>query len=370
MGQDRPTILRSRIEMVVMSLRAANTGRPMAPLEQLQTNNRTFLGRHWQEHSVLSRMFSAHHGLRILSFGCSTGEELVSLQALFPGAEIFGCDVDWYSLQKARALLSGSANIFHSDGELINENGPYDIIVCNSVLLSRTTRKDGKASGIDTKRWLETVDLLDSVLKPGGIIQIINSNIPFRLHPCFKGYQKQSSDLLVGCNFVDMFDLESRHLCSGVSGVGWSSHVPQHLGEKDWDRLIPDDLDVIHWRKSGGDKGPGVPNDEKLPNLIVAKSLAEGQTSYRPIVASDKTRPTSYVEVKSVWKAVSNEYVQINRTHSRVWFDGSTVRECHTVIDIDGVEATAFIEATLGRRSTRLSSQQIFSAQPIRSAGF
>src|SRR4051812_759619 len=116
---------------------------------QLQTNNKTFVGRYWTEHAVLRRYVPSDAGLAILSFGCSTGEELVSLAALFPGARLFGCDIDWHNLSAARALLGRAATIFESRDDEIVRHGPFDVIVCNSVLMSHTTAVAGRASGID-----------------------------------------------------------------------------------------------------------------------------------------------------------------------------------------------------------------------------
>lgn len=341
----------------------------MSPLAQLQTNNRTFLRRHWHEFTVLSRLFTSHAGLNVLSFGCSTGEELLSLRALLPGASLFGCDVDWHSLQKARALLGGSATVFLSDDATLRAHGPYDIIVCNSVLLAPVQVVGGAKRGIDPGLWSETVSLLDSAMNPGGVLQIVNTNIPFRLHPKASGYEPAASPILFGCNFVDLFDLESRHLCTGVAGAGWSSVPPRHLGEEHWARLSVDDIETVHWRKSGGRPQPP-PIDERLLNLPVTGEWASGTTSYRPFLDRGESRPSTHVEIDTAWKAVAVDSVRLERIQRRIWFDGSTAYTRAVSVDLEGPSATAFIESALGRRSTRLASDACFDPEAVRSPSF
>ena len=93
---------------------------------QLQQSASTSVARYWNVYSVLRRYFSSDRNLKILSFGCSTGEELVTLRTLFPSADLFGCDTDWYNLQCARAMLKRSALVFHSsDQEVAQTSGSF-----------------------------------------------------------------------------------------------------------------------------------------------------------------------------------------------------------------------------------------------------
>jgi hypothetical protein len=338
----------------------------MTQRPQLQTNSRTYVGRHWQEHSVVSRMVADSRETRILSFGCSTGEELMTLRLLFPNARLFGCDIDWSALQKARSLNGANAEIFFSSDEAIECSGPFDLIVCNSVLLSHTTVKNGVRSGVDPNLWLDTIAMLDKSLAPGGVLQIVNSNIPFRLHPCAANYSAEKSNLLLGCNFVDMFDLENRHLCTGVPGVGWSCHLPQHLAEEYSSLLKPVDLDVFHWRKEGNGRTFSAPQDEIIPNMPRGKVLATGSSSYQPTPPANSSKPRTYVQVSSVWEALTVDCVRITRTHSRVWFDDIPVSESVTTVDLVGPEATVFLESVSGRRSSRLAFDAMFNAAPVR----
>lgn len=337
---------------------------------QLQNNNLTFLGRHWTEHCVLRRYFDSDHQLSILSFGCSTGEELISIKSLFPCAKLYGCDIDWHNLIKARALLGKDACIFHSNESTIENHGPFDIILCNSVLLTSGSNNQTPSRGIDPTLWKDTISLLDSCLKPGGIIQIINSNIPFRLHPKFDNYQVLQSSLFNGPNFVDLFDLDGTQLCSGVSGAGWSGMLHRHIAREGWQQLIPSDLEDIHFQKKEGDKAkPKYLLDEKIPNLSSNNFLASGSTSYRPQIPLNDFR-SSFTIVEVSWRAIKVDAVSLERVSKRIWFDGNCISTKKASIDMIGAEATAFIESVIGQRSSRISFESLLNARAIRSNSF
>jgi hypothetical protein len=336
---------------------------------QLQTNNRTFLGRYWTEHSVLRRYVPSDDGLAVLSFGCSTGEELATLGALFPAARLYGCDVDWHNLRAARALLGRAAIVFESTEREVLRHGPFDVIVCNSVLLQPTRLVDGRPRGIDPERWLDAVALLDAALAPGGLLQLINSNIPFRYHPLAAGYDPIRSPLIFGPHFVDQFDLRGRHLCTGVAGAGWSAIVSRHLGEEAWRDLQPSDLHDVHLRKRGGPAPLPVVHDECLPNLPHGRSWASGAATYRPTLTDD-TRPSTHLEVDVQWRTVGVDNVRLEREARRIWFDGTVVPAGRAVVEMTGSPATAFIEAMTGRPASRLALDAVLQPQAVRASAF
>jgi hypothetical protein len=341
----------------------------MSANAQLHTNNQTFLGRYWTEHCLLRRYVPSDQGLAILSFGCSTGEELATLRALFPGARLFGCDVDWHNLQAARALAGDTAAIFFSSNEEIQRHGPFDVIVCNSVLLRPTSVQEGRKRGIEPALWLAVVDVLDAALKPGGLLQIINSNIPFRCHPAAAEYEPLRSPLILGPNFVDQFDLAGRHLCSGVAGAGWSGLLSRHWGEEAWPELRPTDFQDVHFQKRGGQATLTPIQDEAIPNLPPGDCWATGTMTYRPHLTPDP-RPSTHTEIDLTWTTVGVDGLRLNRSARRIWFDGSVCFTANTVVEMTGPAATAFIEAATGRRSTRLAVDALLGAQAIRSPAF
>lgn len=331
---------------------------------QLQTNNKTFLGRHWTEHTLLRRYKPADKDLSILSFGCSTGEELLTIRTLFPNASLFGCDIDWHSLQAARALCGQGATIFQSSDKEIMRHGPFDVILCNSVLLRHTSIAAGRARGIAPDLWLQVVASLDASLKPGGILQIINSNIPFRCHPVASNYTPLRSSLILGPNFVDQFDLDGNHLCSGVGGTGWSAVLTRHLAEAGSSLLQWTDLQDVHFQKIGGDPVDAL-HDEILLNIPAGDCWASGSMTYRPQITPDR-RPSTHVEVDLEWKTIGVESVRIERTARRIWFNGTIPWTAKSTIDLTGSPAAALIESAVGKRCSRLSVDALLGSQPAR----
>lgn len=339
-------------------------------IEQLHTNRKTFLGRYWHPFTVLRRYLAQSGDLNILSFGCSTGEELLTLRALFPTAKLTGCDVDPEALLAARALLGDEADVVPSNEAELTPRGPYDVIVCNSVLMRSTRPVGGRKLGLQPQLWIDTVALLDGLLKPGGIFQIINSNFPFRYHPLARGYHVLHSPLIFGPNFVDMFDLEGRHLCTGIPGAGWSAMLTRHLGEEHWAELRATDFQDIHFCKAGAGNPPPPVTDEIIPLPLpqTDKSRASGTMTYRPAIPIEDSKPSTYLEVDVAWEAPSVDAIRLERKARRIWFDGATAWQGRSIVEMSGPAATAFIEASTGQRSTRLAMDTAFDSGEMRRA--
>src|SRR5262249_14240005 len=72
---------------------------------------------------------------KVLSFGCSTGEEVLTLRQYFPDAWITGADINKRNLSHCRKLVVDSRiNFVHSDLATIQKHGPFDAIFCMAVL--------------------------------------------------------------------------------------------------------------------------------------------------------------------------------------------------------------------------------------------
>ncbi|MBN8454232.1 class I SAM-dependent methyltransferase [Accumulibacter sp.] len=130
--------------------------------------------------------------IKILSFGCSTGDELMTLAAYFPGDRIYGCDINPEALAAARELTQQSdISVFESNRANLEKYGPFDIIFANSVLcinapnpallraefpfskfeqlavqLARLLTADGMLFLFNTSYFPEDSDELFSVVKP------------------------------------------------------------------------------------------------------------------------------------------------------------------------------------------------------------
>lgn len=121
--------------------------------------------------------------LRILSFGCSTGEEIQSLDAhYFTGAQIDGVDIDEAALIAARSktYANNEVEIFDFDA-FAGESKTYDLIFAMSVLCRWPTTKGlSDISGIyPFSAFAKTATLLHARLAPGGYLVIFNANYRF-----------------------------------------------------------------------------------------------------------------------------------------------------------------------------------------------
>lgn len=122
---------------------------------------------------------------RILSFGCSTGEECATLRTYFPGSRIAGVDTNIGVLRAARRswrhLLDGTLTLEHSSTLEQEPDGSFDVVFCMSVLVRHPETMDlddcSRCYAFD--EFDAQVTLLDRLIRPGGLLVIQNSNFRF-----------------------------------------------------------------------------------------------------------------------------------------------------------------------------------------------
>jgi SAM-dependent methyltransferase len=123
---------------------------------------------------------------QILSYGCSTGEEVFSLKHYFPDGEIKGIDINPYSIGQARARLAKAPtpsitfSMANSPSGELTEH--YDAIFCLAVLRHGTldaTMPESCDAYIKFSDVAELVADLSRCLKPGGLIAIQHSHFRF-----------------------------------------------------------------------------------------------------------------------------------------------------------------------------------------------
>lgn len=108
---------------------------------------------------------------RILSFGCSTGEEAQTLAEIFPQATIVGVDTDYYSVSTARKNNKYKNRVFfHTD---VGATGRYDIVTCFMVLFSLET-------SIPRDKWEEVCKIIDDTVAANGLLMIYTSDYDFK----------------------------------------------------------------------------------------------------------------------------------------------------------------------------------------------
>ncbi|EGF93757.1 methyltransferase domain protein [Asticcacaulis biprosthecium C19] len=170
---------------------------------QQQGNSHTFAGRNAAFFKALHRAFGeqADTPLKILSFGCSTGEECLDIQKEFPNAQVFGTDIKQSALKQAMDKCPASMTIFPSNEAAIAQHGPYDAITAMSVFCKwPTTSELANISELYPFSTFEAglVNLVRN-LKIGGILLLQNAQymvedtrLAGHLHPINETFRESS----------------------------------------------------------------------------------------------------------------------------------------------------------------------------------
>jgi 2-polyprenyl-3-methyl-5-hydroxy-6-metoxy-1,4-benzoquinol methylase len=126
------------------------------------------------------------HGVRILSFGCSRGEEVYSLRNYFPAAAITGIDIDPrnidFCLARARAEESAGMTFVTAATTEGERTESYDAIFCLAVLCLADLTTSG-AQRCDPHLRFENFERMvtdfSRCLKPGGLLLLHTTNFRF-----------------------------------------------------------------------------------------------------------------------------------------------------------------------------------------------
>lgn len=118
------------------------------------------------------------HAHRVLSFGCSTGEECISLASYFPKAQIVGADINPVIVLKAmKKHRSDRIRFIYASDHILKRCGRFDAVFCMSVL--RMPEPAHLSGQYPFERFQERALFLESLVKPGGILVIHNSSYRF-----------------------------------------------------------------------------------------------------------------------------------------------------------------------------------------------
>lgn len=146
-----------------------------------QTTTLTCMDRYPEVFSEVQGYFGKEAKIRILSYGCSTGEEVLTLRGYFPNAEIVGADINLNCLKICRSRLVDDRIFFiESTDALIASSGPYDVIFCMAVLQREPHSIIGKgimnlSEIYPFERFERQLLKLDESLNGSGLMVIYNT---------------------------------------------------------------------------------------------------------------------------------------------------------------------------------------------------
>ncbi len=102
-----------------------------------QTSQVTYMNRYPDIFTACKQYFRelGKEDIKILSFGCCTGEEVVTLRSYFPKAIIVGADINTRSLKICKQRkLDDKISFIKSSDRTIKKAGPFDAVFCMAVL--------------------------------------------------------------------------------------------------------------------------------------------------------------------------------------------------------------------------------------------
>lgn len=166
------------------------------PNDLFQPSNATLPDRYPEVFAFVQRELGAESSVKILSFGCSTGEEVFSLRNYFPRATIKGFDINPGNIAVCRRRLKsvGDPGItFDTGGTLAGEaTASYDAIFCLAVLRhGDLARKHALRCDpiLHFERFSVAVDSFRRCLKPGGLLAMRHNNFRLCDAPASRGFE-------------------------------------------------------------------------------------------------------------------------------------------------------------------------------------
>lgn len=132
----------------------------------------------------------------ILSFGCSTGEEVFTLGRRFTTATVRGIDINPACIRAARRSFAANPDprISFTRADSASDEVPhsYDAIFALSVLRHGrldAEQPDNCSTILPFARFAAAITALDACLKPGGFLIIWGSHFRFADLPLATGYE-------------------------------------------------------------------------------------------------------------------------------------------------------------------------------------
>lgn len=160
--------------------------RAISPDNLFQPSRDTYPDRYPEIFRFVADRLVGSESVRLLSFGCSTGEEVFSLRRYVANAEIRGIDINAVNIAvcRRRQRCSGDQRMsFQVSGSASREvTSAYDAVFCMAVLRHGDLSRDGVRRcdhRITFAAFESTVAELARCVRPGGLLIIQHSNFRF-----------------------------------------------------------------------------------------------------------------------------------------------------------------------------------------------
>lgn len=191
-------------EMADPHRRALRIARETQGDQLMQWSSATFADRYPEYFTALQQELANVGRPRILSFGCSTGEEVFTLRRYFPDAELTGIDINAHSIALANAALARRADqtgiTFRCAGSLDDEPSAHYDAICAMAVLRHGELTRLRPASCEAYLPFEKVERavagLIRCLKPGGLLMVSNCNYRVIDMACASGLTIVFSDPL------------------------------------------------------------------------------------------------------------------------------------------------------------------------------
>lgn len=202
------TGLRGRLTRILPLVRVVRLGRAMAtPLGRgrlrawwrgarlYQPATLTRFDRHPALFAHVAALLGDCSEVRLLSFGCSTGEEALTLARYLPRARIDAIDANPACIARARRSPHSHAAAIRfacADWPDAFPDMRYDAAVCLSVLRHgdlEARRPPTCSEHLPFARFAKAVEALDACLCPGGLLVLWGCQFRFEDSPVAAGYR-------------------------------------------------------------------------------------------------------------------------------------------------------------------------------------
>jgi SAM-dependent methyltransferase len=185
--------------------------------ELFQPSSTTRLNRYPRFFAFIRDSLSNVESPKMLSFGCSTGEEVFSLARYVPHAEIVGLDINPHSIGVCRKELAKAPNpqlsFRRASSSAAEPSEHYDAIFCMAVLRNhelRAKRPDRCDHIISFADFEATIEDFARCLKPGGYLVLWHTHFCISDCSCYGLFQPVFDGALGDPKETPVYDRNNR----------------------------------------------------------------------------------------------------------------------------------------------------------------